>query len=134
MSRSVPPLASYRVHANDRTHAARVDAWCEDSLYLLTLIEQCLPGVRDESPPEGRAPERAAPDDVLRTVRVFVARMAYRRCDEIRSPIDRLRGYRRAGAALGDALNPWAHLARRYGSRAAHRLGLRRRNRLTAPR
>ena len=116
------PLSSYRVHAADRTHAARIGSWCEDSLYLLTLIEQCLPGVRHEWPSGERAPGRG-PDDVLHQVRVFVARMAYRRCDEIRSPLARLQGYRQAGAVLGDSLNPWAHLARRYGTRVARRLG-----------
>ena len=117
-------LSSYRVHADDRTHAARIGSWCEDSRYLLALIERCLPGVRHERPPDDRAPGREMADDVLHRVRVFVAKMAYRRCDEIRSPIARLQGYRQAGAVLGDALDPWTYLARRYGSRVAHRFGL----------
>ena len=117
------PLSSFRVHANDRTHATRIGSWCEDSLYLLGLIEHCLAEDLHELPAENRAPSQDAPDDVMHQVRVFVARMAYRRCEEIRSPIARLQGYHQAGAALGDALNPWTHLARRYGSRVARRLG-----------
>jgi glycosyltransferase involved in cell wall biosynthesis len=70
--------ASFRRHALGRTRATTVDDWCADSLALLELVCDLVPGPRDVLRAEG-----------LR----FFARLNYGRAAEADSTIRRLVGY-----------------------------------------
>ena len=74
----VEPLASFRVHAGELTHSARVIDWCEDSRALIKLICELFPEHRTRLLAEGN---------------VFFSRLNYRRVDAIPWSIEKFKTY-----------------------------------------
>lgn len=72
------PKASFRTHAATRTYAHKVSAWCEDSLMLLDIMCDLVPGHGDLIRREGMR---------------FFTKHNYLLARQVRSPIDRLVAY-----------------------------------------
>ena len=70
--------ASFRKHGSNATGATAIRAWCEDSIYLLSLMCRLAPEQAEEIRDRGSR---------------FLARINYSRASAIRTPISRLKGY-----------------------------------------
>lgn len=83
--------ASTRLHGGQFTYAARVSAWCEDSLDLLALMCELAAQRQDEVHKQG-----------LR----FFAAIGYSRATAIRSPLERIRAYGMVYRSFGQRYMP----------------------------
>lgn len=94
--------ASFRRHEDNMGgNPSKIDAWSEDSIYLLNTMCELLENNNDK--------------ELLRKTGVpFLASKSYRLADSIRSPIGQLRAYRRTYKLFGYKYSPLQFWGKKY--------------------
>jgi len=98
----VEPLASFRIHTAELTHAAKVIDWCEDSRHLLNLICELFPDHSKQLRADGN---------------IFFSRLNYRRTDSMPWSIKKLRTYSEVAKYFDNASPASNHILKKVKNR-----------------
>ena len=93
--------ASFRVHGGEMTAAAKIEHWCDDSVHLLDQFTRYSGG--DEA--------------FVSEAKNFICRMAYKRCEGIASPRQRLQAMAHVSRRFDAVVKPAAYLLGRFQRR-----------------
>lgn len=103
----VEPLASFRIHAGELTHAARVIDWSEDSKHLIELICELFPEHQTQLLADGN---------------IFFSRLNYRRVDHMPWSLEKIKTYGTVAKYFDNAAPAPAHLTKILKNKIAARL------------